>query len=122
MKKYSEEHQWAEKSGEAVRVGVSVFAASELGEVSFVELPDVGKSVERGGGLCVVESLKAAADVVSPVGGHVVRVNEVLVLQPSLLNESPEENGWICELSGVSEEDMTALMDSGEYAAFLSKA
>lgn len=122
MKKYSEEHQWAEKSGEVVRVGVSVFAASELGEVSFVELPDVEKSVERGGGLCVVESLKAAADVVSPVGGHVVRVNEVLALQPSLLNESPEENGWICELSGVSEEDMTALMDSGEYAVFLSKA
>lgn len=121
MKLYSEDHQWIDLENGVATVGVSSFATGELGEVNFVEVPDVGVSVIRGGTLCVVESMKAAADVLSPVSGKVLSVNDKLTENPSLLNESPEEDGWICRLSEVDPEQLSELMTPEMYQKFLAK-
>ena len=119
MKHYSEEHQWVEPGEDTVRVGLSSFAVSELGEITFVELPEVGKTIHTGEPLCMVESLKAASDVVSPVSGTVIAVNTVLTQNPRLLNQAPEGDAWICQLSNVNPADINSLMDEEAYASFL---
>ncbi|NLF62378.1 MAG: glycine cleavage system protein GcvH [Lentisphaerae bacterium] len=119
MKHYSEEHQWVQVDGDTVMVGVSSFAAEELGEVNFVELPELGAMIAAGGALCVVESVKAASDVIAPVSGRVVEVNASLAENPGLLNDSPEKDGWICKLSQVPAAELAALMDEKSYQRFL---
>ena len=121
MKYYSEEHQWAQPDQDdvTVAIGISAFAAEELGEVNFVELPAPGTTIAAGDTLCVVESVKAASDVIAPVGGRVVAVNERLSTQPGLLNEAPEGDGWICRLSQVPPTDLERLMDEKGYRLFL---
>jgi len=119
MKQYSEEHQWVEIAGGLATVGVSAFAAGELGEVTFVELPHVGQLVRKGEPLCVVESMKAAADLTAPISGKIVEVNSVLERNPSFLNQSPEADGWLCRLAGVREDELASLMGKKAYEAFL---
>ena len=121
MKHYSEEHQWVEPQDQAnvCRVGLSSFAVSELGEITFVELPEIGRKILAGTPLCMVESLKAASDVVSPVSGTVVAVNQTLTQNPRLLNISPEGDAWICQLADVPPEEINKLMDEEAYARFL---
>ena len=119
MKHYSEEHQWVEPHEDSYRVGLSEFAVSELGEITFVELPEVGRKIPMGTPLCLVESLKAASDVVSPVSGTVVAVNKALTSNPRLLNQSPEGDAWICLLADVPSEEIDKLMDQEAYASFL---
>jgi glycine cleavage system H protein len=119
MKRYSEEHQWVEVRGGKARVGITAYAAEELGDISFVELPDVGLVLAQGEPLCVVESVKAASDVFAPVGGTVSAVNERLEDEPELVSASPEKEGWICELNELDEADLENLMDEIEYEEFL---
>lgn len=96
MKKYTKEHQWIELASDGTaKVGITRFAADELGEVTFVELPSIGKSVKGGEQLCVVESVKAASDVFMPATGTIAAVNSPLEKDPTPLNEDPEGNGWI---------------------------
>jgi glycine cleavage system H protein len=122
MKKfYSKEHQWIEvdENGEA-KVGITRYAAQELGEITFIELPEMGASLNAGDRLCTVESVKACSDVFAPAGGTVKTVNSALETDPAALNDDAEnsENSWICVFSGVNSADLDALMDEAQYAEF----
>ncbi len=121
MKYYSEEHQWVEVEGSEATIGITKFAADELDELTYVELPTIGATFKKGDALCVVESKKAVSDVFMPVGGTVVAVNEKLDKTPDLVNEDAEGEGWICKISGVKAEDLTDLMDEEKYMDALKK-
>ncbi len=119
MKKYTKEHQWIELAADGTaKVGITKFAAEELGEVTFVELPSVEKTVHGGEQLCVVESVKAASDVFMPVTGNIAEVNSALDADPAPVNDDPEGAGWICVVKDVNAGDLAALMDADAYAAF----
>ena len=119
--KYTKEHEWVRVEGEEVVVGITEFAQSELGEIVFVELPEVGNTVEKGATLCVVESTKAASDVYAPVAGKISLINEELANAPDLINSEPFTGGWMVKLSEVSGDDMQALLDAKGYAAVLNE-
>lgn len=119
MKKYSKTHEWYEDQGNGeVTVGVSQHAAHELSDIVFVELPDVGKDVPAGGSVCVLESVKAVSDVYIPVAGQVTSVNEGLRDKPSLVNEDPEEKGWLVTVK-MDVSALDGLMESEDYQEFL---
>ena len=119
MKYYSEEHQWVEIEGGKARIGITKFAADELGELSYVELPSVGSVFKQGDSLCVVESVKAASDVFMPIGGKVVEVNTKLEKSPELVNADAEGDGWICVVTDVNADELAKLMDEERYLASL---
>ena len=120
MRYYSEDHVWVEWCNGIATLGISPHAAQELGELTFVELPRPGARVARGEVLCVVESVKTAADVASPVGGTVCTANHLLDDHPERLNASPEDEGWICRLADVPAADLASLLSPERYAAFLA--
>ncbi len=119
MKYYSEEHQWVEVEDGKARIGITKFAADELGELSYVELPSVGSVFKQGESLCVVESVKAASDVFMPISGKVVEVNTKLEKNPELVNADAEGDGWICVVSDVNMDELAKLMDEEKYLAGL---
>ena len=119
MRRFSEEHQWVDVRAGVATVGITAYAAEEMGEINFVELPDEGLVVGQGEALCVIESVKAASDVFSPVSGTVAKVNRRLEDDPTLLSLSPEKDGWICRLEDVDEEELDNLMTESRYEAFL---
>jgi len=116
---FSKEHEWVKIDGNQATVGISAHAAQELGDITFVELPQVGKTVKQFDTLAGIESVKAASDIYAPVSGKVVAVNDKLEDAPELVNESAEEEGWICRLEGVDAGDVSALMDAAAYAEYL---
>eukprot|EP00179_Madagascaria_erythrocladioides_P028013 CAMPEP_0198330904 /NCGR_PEP_ID=MMETSP1450-20131203/17230_1 /TAXON_ID=753684 ORGANISM="Madagascaria erythrocladiodes, Strain CCMP3234" /NCGR_SAMPLE_ID=MMETSP1450 /ASSEMBLY_ACC=CAM_ASM_001115 /LENGTH=170 /DNA_ID=CAMNT_0044035237 /DNA_START=91 /DNA_END=603 /DNA_ORIENTATION=- len=118
-RKYKSSHEWIKVDGGVGVVGITTHAASELGDIVFVDLPEVGSSVEKDGTLAAIESVKAASDIYSPVTGKVVEVNEALSEDASLVNQDAHEKGWIAkvELDDAGETD--SLMDSSAYAASL---
>lgn len=118
MMRYTEQHEWVLLKGDTAIVGISAHAAKELGDITFVELPELEDEVGQGEQLAVVESVKAAADVYSPISGVVSEVNEELEDTPELVNESPEDEGWICKLTDVSSDEMDSLMDEAAYKEF----
>jgi len=120
MKKYSEDHQWVEVKKGVATVGITPYAAEELGEVSFVELPEEGTVVTQGDPLCVVESVKAASDVFAPISGTVAEVNQALDETPAMINDSPERDGWICRLKEIDESELSELMTEAEYEHYVS--
>ncbi len=120
MKKYSEEHQWVEIGADGIAtVGISQFAADELGEITFIELPEAGKAVKAKDQLCVIESVKAASDVYAPIGGTVCAVNDALEKTPENLNSAPEGEAWICKLENPQVADLEGLMDEAQYKEFI---
>jgi glycine cleavage system H protein len=119
--KYTKDHEWVLVEGDKVIVGITEFAQSELGDLVFVDLPVLGKSVATHGTLCVVESTKAASDVYSPVAGTVAERNEGLANDPGLINRTPYTEGWIVKLSGVSQAELAGLMSADEYKKLLGK-
>ncbi len=119
MKHYTKEHEWIELDGDVATVGISVHAAEELGDITYVELPEVEADFVKGDVFSVVESVKAASDIYAPVKGQISAVNEELEDSPELVNESAEEKGWICKFSGVSSADLEGYMSSEQYQAFL---
>ena len=119
MKKYTKEHQWIElKADGTAKIGITRYAADELGEVTYVELPAVGKTVQGNDTLCAVESVKAASDVFMPATGTVVEVNAPLDKDPSPINDDPEGAGWICLVKDVDAATVAELMDETQYAEF----
>ena len=118
--KFTDSHEWVEVSGETATIGVTDHAQDELGEIVYVELPDVGKHIDAGDELAVLESTKAAADVYGPVSGEVIEVNAALKENPELINQSPQENGWICKLKLTNPEEMDELLDETAYQKILS--
>jgi glycine cleavage system H protein len=119
--KYTKDHEWVRVEGDKVIVGITEFAQSELGDLVFVDLPAVGKTVATHGTLCVVESTKAASDVYSPVAGTVAQRNDALADDPGLINRTPYSDGWIVKLSGVSEAELAGLMSAEEYKKLVGK-
>jgi glycine cleavage system H protein len=119
--KYTKDHEWVLVQGDKAVVGITEFAQSELGDLVFVDLPAVGKSVATHGTLCVVESTKAASDVYSPVSGTVAERNDALANDPGLINRTPYTEGWIVKLSGVSQAEIAGLMSADEYKKLVGK-
>lgn len=116
---FSKEHEWVKVNGTTATVGISDHAAHELGDITFVELPKVGKTVTQFGALAAIESVKAASDIYSPVSGKVIAINETLESAPEVVNESAEESGWICVIEMSDTAEIEKLMTRNEYDAYL---
>ncbi len=116
---YTKEHEWVEMAGAQAAVGISEHAAHELGDITYVELPKIGKSVKQFDALAAIESVKAASDIYAPVSGKVTEVNQALDEAPELVNQGAESQGWICKLEGVNESELGALMDAAAYDEYL---
>ena len=112
MKKYSETHEYAIINENTAIIGISVNAADELGDITFIELPEVGKEVKSGDVLCTLESVKSAGDVYSPLTGKVIEVNKNLEEKPELMNDDPEGEGWICKIELNNKEEINNLKDN----------
>jgi len=119
--RYSEEHEWVSVDGDVATVGISNFAQEQLGDVVFVELPEIGRSVSRGDEVAVVESVKAASEVYTPLSGEVVEVNGALVDEPAKVNESPEADGWFFRLRMSDAAEVDELMDAAAYKTFVDE-
>ena len=119
--KYHKEHTWVKVSGKKATVGITDFAQDALGDIVYIDLPEVDSTVEAGAEISEIESTKATSPVIAPVSGTVVEVNEDLSESPEVINEDPYEKGWIAviELSNASEAD--DLMDSAEYEKFVEE-
>ncbi len=114
--RYSKEHEWVRTEGSRATIGITSFAADELGDIVFVELPDGGTSLQQFQTFGVVESVKAVSDLFSPVSGEVVEVNEALRDAPELLNSDPFGEGWILKVELADTAELDVLMDAAAYA------
>jgi glycine cleavage system H protein len=115
---YTEEHEWIGLDGDVATVGITDFAQGQLGDIVFVELPEAGRQVTKGGEAAVVESVKAASDVFAPVDGEVTEANSALGDDPSLANSDPEGEGWFFKLRLADASQLDGLMDADAYKAF----
>lgn len=116
---FTEEHEWFDVEGESATVGITDYAQEQLGDIVFVELPSVGTMLDKGGDAAVVESVKAASDVYSPITGEVTEANGSLEDEPALVNSSAEEEGWFFRLTVSDKEELDGLMDDKAYKAFV---
>ena len=115
---FTDEHEWIDLEGDTATVGITDFAQGQLGDIVFVELPEVGTMVEKGKDAAVVESVKAASDVYAPLSGEVVEVNDGLEDDPALVNSSPEEDGWFFKMTVSDKSEFEGLMDDKAYKSF----
>jgi glycine cleavage system H protein len=118
---FTEDHEWVDVDGEVGTVGITDYAQGQLGDIVFVEVPEEGKQLAKGDDAAVVESVKAASDVYSPVSGTVLEGNGDLADDPSLVNGSAEEDGWFFKLTLSDMSELEGLMDEAAYAAFVDK-
>ncbi|KAL1830802.1 hypothetical protein DCAR_0100745 [Daucus carota subsp. sativus] len=116
--KYADSHEWVKVQGNSATVGITDHAQDHLGDVVYVELPEVGTDVTQGNSFGAVESVKATSDINSPVSGKVVEVNEELNDSPALVNASPYEKGWIIKVELSNNDELKSLMDSDGYSKF----
>jgi glycine cleavage system H protein len=117
--RYTDQHEWVRLEGGEATVGITKFAAEQLGDVVYVELPAKGKAVKAGAEAAVVESVKAASEVYAPVSGEVVSANDALSAEPSKVNDDPEGNGWFFKLKLADTGEFGKLMDAAAYAEFV---
>ena len=113
--KYTEDHEWISVDGDTATVGITVYAAEQLGDVVFVELPEIGKTVAKGDEFAVVESVKAASEVYSPVSGEITDANGVLNDTPETVNASAEGDGWFVKIKLSDASELDGLMDAAAY-------
>lgn len=118
--KYTEEHEWLRPEGDVVIVGITAHAAEALGEIVFVELPEAGTEVAKDDDVVVIESVKAASDILAPLDGEIVEVNEALVETPGMINDDPQEGAWIFKMKLSDPSEMDALMDENAYKAHIA--
>ena len=119
MRYYTDEHEWIDVEGDIATVGITDYAQGQLGDIVFVELPEVGALIEQGKDAAVVESVKAASDVYAPITGEITEVNPALEEDPALVNTSPEEGGWFFKMTIADEGELDGLMDEDGYKAFV---
>lgn len=117
--KYTSDHEYVRVENDIVTVGISHYAQDKLGDIVFVELPEIGKSLSKGQEAAVVESVKAASEVYAPVSGDVVEVNEAIVANPELVNESPEDTAWFIKLRMSNNRELEMLMSADAYKDYL---
>uniref|UniRef100_A0A7C3SNM5 Glycine cleavage system H protein n=1 Tax=Dictyoglomus turgidum TaxID=513050 RepID=A0A7C3SNM5_9BACT len=113
--KYSKDHEWVKLEGNVATVGISFYAQEELGDIVYVDLPEIGKTVKQNDVLAVIESVKSASDVYSPISGKVIEVNEKLKEKPEIINEDPYHEGWIAKLEISNPNELDTLMNAEEY-------
>lgn len=118
--RFTEQHEWVRMEDGVAVVGITAYAAEQLGDVVYVELPEIGRTVNAGKEAAVVESVKAASEIYAPVGGEVVEVNAVLSDEPAKVNEAPEGSGWFFKLRPADAGEFDKLMDEAAYKAFLA--
>ena len=118
-KKYTEDHEWVHMDGDTATVGITNHAQESLGDIVFIDLPTVGKVVKAKDELCVIESVKAASDIYSPVDGEVSEINEKLSDEAALVNQDAENDGWIFKIKLSNPEQYQSLMSLEQYLAFL---
>ena len=116
--KYTKEHEWVRIDGDVGTIGISSFAQEQLGDVVFVDLPEVGKTVSPGDEAAVIESVKAASELYAPVSGEIIEVNAALGDTPELVNSDPTGEGWFIKIKLSKAEELDALLDEAAYAAF----
>lgn len=117
--RYSSDHEWVRMESSLARVGITDFAQDALGDVVYVELPEVGLEVSANSAFAEIESTKSVSDVFAPVSGEVIEVNEVLEDRPELINEDPYGDGWICAIQLSAEGELDGLMDAEGYKSFI---
>ncbi|MFA7635042.1 MAG: glycine cleavage system protein GcvH [Bacillota bacterium] len=119
--RFTSDHEWIRLDGNIATIGITEYAAEELGDVIYVELPVVGDTFARGDNLAVAESVKAAADIFAPIGGTVTEVNQALEDEPGLVNEDPMDSGWIARLDVDDVAELDDLMDEEQYEEYLKE-
>lgn len=115
---FTEDHEWISVDGDVGTVGISAYAAKALGDVVFVELPDVGTEFDKGDEAAVVESVKAASEVYAPIGGEVTAINENLEEAPETVNASPDGDGWFLKIKIADADELSSLMDEAKYKEY----
>ena len=118
--KYTEGHEWLKIKGNAAQIGITDHAQSELTDIVFVELPEIGKEVKKGDELCVVESVKSVSEIYAPVSGKITKVNEKLEDSPETINESPYDEGWLVEIELADSSETNDLLDADSYKKTIS--
>ena len=116
---FTDEHEWIDIEDDVATVGITDYAQGQLGDIVFVELPEIGGIIEKGKDAAVVESVKAASDVYAPITGEVTETNAALEDDPALVNTSPEEDGWFFRMTIADEGELDGLMDEDGYKAFV---
>jgi glycine cleavage system H protein len=119
--RYTREHEWARKKGKNVAVGITEYAQDQLGDVVYLELPDIGDAVKKGEAFGVVESTKAVSELFAPISGKVVEVNDPLADAPEAVNEDPYEEGWMVVIEPSDPAELDALLDAKAYQSFLEE-
>ena len=117
--RYSESHEWVKATGETAKLGITDYAQDQLGDIVFVELPDVGESFEKGAEFGTVESVKAVSELYMPVSGEIVAINDALEDAPELVNNTPFSDGWMIEVKLENSSELDALMDKDAYLSTL---
>lgn len=118
-KRFTKDHEWVEREGGIVTVGITQYAQESLGDIVFVELPEVGREMAVGDAVAVVESVKAASDIYAPIAGRVTEVNGAVVDDPAMLNRDPQGEAWLFRMEPASIGDVDALMDEIAYTALV---
>lgn len=120
--RYSKEHEWVRAEGDEAIMGITDHAQSALGDITFVELPEVGVEVKAPESIATIESVKAASDVYAPVSGKIVKVNGLLADSPEIINSSPYEEGWLCRIKMSNSSELDGLMDAAAYTEYLKES
>jgi glycine cleavage system H protein len=118
-KKYSKKHEWLEINDSIATVGITIYAAAQLGDIVFTEVPAVGKSFKKDDPAAVVESVKAASDVYSPLTGDIKESNQAIVADPSLINKDPENSGWFFKITIKDQNELKDLMNKSDYEKYV---
>ena len=117
--RYAESHEWVKATGETAKLGITDYAQDQLGDIVFVELPDVGESFEKGAEFGTVESVKAVSELYMPVSGEIVAINDALEDAPELVNNTPFSDGWMIEIKLENSSELDTLMDKDAYLSTL---
>ena len=120
-KKFSKKHEWVETNGDIATVGITVHATEMLGDIVFVEVPEIGKTVDKDGQAAVVESTKAASDVYSPISGEIIEGNKSIVEKPESVNSDPEGTSWFFKIKIKDKSELDLLMSKTEYDKFVAE-
>lgn len=120
--RFTDQHEWVRLDGDVATIGITKYAAEQLGDIVYVELPEAGKTVAKGGEAAVVESVKAASEVYAPISGEVTDANASLVEDPAKVNADPEGEGWFFKVRSVNRQELEKLMTADQYSAFVKGA
>lgn len=118
---YTKNHEWVKVDDNTATVGITQYAVSQLGDITFVELPDIGSVIEKDGVLCEIESVKAASDIYVPLSGSIVEVNVSLENSPGIINSDPQSDGWIVRIKISNPDEIHRLMKDEEYKKYLKE-